>query len=151
MFLLRPCEDYCHLCLPGLVDSSCTPGTATLEHHLVPPIGHVDSIDESCGLNAEASARPSCWSVCCRRSFDMLTRVELETGLCAKDVQMQSGLGVRYTDQRLERSLPSVNGEVRRVCVNNKAVVDIRLCRAEDERLVRFNAREVFYRSRRNQ
>ena len=85
---------------------------AALQYHLISPFGYVDGVDESSRLDTKSGPRSSGWSICRCRNFDMLSKVELETRLGAEHVQMQSGLGVRNTDQRLELFLSRVKGNM---------------------------------------
>lgn len=100
------------LCLPCLVNRSCTPCRALLEDHLIPPLGDIDRIDEATGLDAEAGPWSTSWRLRGPFGVDVLASVELEGGLGAEEVNVQRRAVMREPGQFPEWAFPCIQGDI---------------------------------------
>lgn len=104
-----------------------------LQQHLPLPLGHIASVDPPAGLKAEAAARLASGNAVHRGNVDVLARVKLEGGLGAVHLKVDLGLGVERAEVLLKGQRARVDGDRRRVLVDDEAVVDVGLNSTEGE------------------
>ena len=124
------------LLLPRAVHDAAAVRLALLQQHLALPLVPVARVAPPTGFDAEAAAGTARGHAGHLGHVDVLARVELERGLGAEDLEVDLGLGVLGANELGQRRSAGVNGDVVGRLVDDEAVVDIRLLRAQGKRLV---------------
>lgn len=122
--------------LPSPIHDTAAVFLSLLQQHLVLPLGDVACVDIATRLDAETTAGLACWRARNLWNTDVLASVELERGLCTRHLKVDLGLGVVGAHKLRQRQGASVEGDCARRLVDDEAIIDIRLLRAQRERLV---------------
>lgn len=137
-----------HLVLPSLVNNTATICLPLLEDHLVPPLGHVDSIHPSARLDAEARPGTPGGHAIYSGHIDGFARVELEGRLRAVHLEVDLAIRVVGGDEFLEGGGAAVDGDGCGLVAQDETVIDVGLGGAEGEWFVTALEFGVWGRSR---